>query len=767
MYHKPIVLLVSGEYPPYTKWGGNAYQLASLAKLLHRRGYQVEAIAESDNGEEFIHLDDCGNLVHRISASRSYLFKALNQTPLGPRLAFRDLMFAARVAEKALELTYLWNRRILWAETTSWRAETLFFHLLPETNARTIVRIVTPMEEVVEQNGIDRSLLTTRAALFQETLQQFLLKHRLYSNPEYRSFFEERVQTRFPFKERAQERLFLLPFDFDRVTAVPISRRKPPADGVFRLVMVGRIEARKGFDVVCSALAGLAPSERQRIRILAAGRDVPIGPFGSYKQMLIEKFPGIADAQIEYLGALSDSELKRVLREADAGLVASTSESFGYNLVETLAADLPVVTSEVGAANELERRGVRYLGKFKTAAELADIFRELPARFDAYLAAAPHNRQQLEQMYAENDESYLKWVRDEVALPLEFDGRSRPSDRERPDQRIKSADVVVCSYNRFDELMLSLASIVREVESSHHAGLECTATVVYQNENLPAQVYAARPDWRENQRLRFVFSSPPSLTRARNTAIRNTRGELVIFVDDDVVLEPQFVLRHVEAADAHPAAVGVAGRIRSRIEGQRITQKRAVGQIRASGSLDTNFDSVEADSTLVPQTPMGVNMSYRRAVMNNLFGETWFDERFTGSAFREESSLATQIFRHGRHFVYAPNAVLYHFESVTGGCENRGGKRRLRDSIRHYTLDYLFLNRLYEPVGILRALAPLLLLIRDTRSVDRWRWRIEKAYVNASAFLAARRLHAEHSMLQAVAAPEQSSQITDHRRAIA
>src|SRR5260221_10734363 len=170
MYHKPIVLLVSGEYPPYTKWGGAAYLLSSLAKLLHQQGYQVEVIAESDNGEEFIHLDDFGNLVHRVSASRSYLFKALNQTPVGSRLAFRDLVFAARVAEKALELTHLWNRRILWVETTSWRSETLFFHLLPETNARTIVRIVTPMQEVVEQNGIDRSLLTTRVALFQEAL---------------------------------------------------------------------------------------------------------------------------------------------------------------------------------------------------------------------------------------------------------------------------------------------------------------------------------------------------------------------------------------------------------------------------------------------------------------------------------------------------------------------------------------------------------------------------------------------------------------------
>jgi hypothetical protein len=153
--------------------------------------------------------------------------------------------------------------------------------------------------------------------------------------------------------------------------------------------------------------------------------------------------------------------------------------------------------------------------------------------------------------------------------------------------------------------------------------------------------------------------------------------------------------------------------------------------------------------------------------MSNLFGEAWFDERFTGSAFREESALATEIFRRGHHFVYAPDAVLYHFESVSGGCENRETKRTLRQKVGHYTLAYLFLNRLYEPVGILRALAPLLLMIRDVRSADQWRYRVEKAYVNARAFFAARRLHGERSGPKAPPAPEPNSQTADQRRAIA
>jgi GT2 family glycosyltransferase len=240
----------------------------------------------------------------------------------------------------------------------------------------------------------------------------------------------------------------------------------------------------------------------------------------------------------------------------------------------------------------------------------------------------------------------------------------------------------------------------------------------------------------------------------------------VIFVDDDVILEPGFVLQHVKAANANPGAAGVVGRIRSRLEGQCTTLRRDVGQIRVSGSMDTNFNSLEVRSTLVPQTPMGANMSYRREAMNNLFGEAWFDERFSGSAFREESALATEIFRRGRHLVYTPDAVLYHFESAFGGCENRGGKRTLRQTVEHYTLDYLFLNRLYEPVGILRALGPLLLMIRDVRSVDRWRYRLEKAYVNARAFFAARDRHAERPALPGPPTPE-GVEVSEERRAIA
>lgn len=740
---KPIVLLVSGEYPPFTSWGGNAYQLHHLARMLNREGYEVEVIAQSDTGEEFSHLDDLGNIVHRVNPTSSYLYKVARKLARGrARSAVESLgtlAFAARVLEKTWELTRLWGRRILWIETTNWRAETVFLHLFPEFNARTVVRIVTPFEEVVRQNGIDRKVLGVKVHLGMETLQQLLLKHRFYSNDDYMAFFASRVRTSWGKQARGDEHVFLLPFDFGRVKRkMEFSTTHNPDQTVYRFLMVGRIEARKGFDTLCSALAGLSEMQRRRVKILAVGRDVNLGPFGSYKKMLRERFPEIYDTCFEWLGAVSDERLKELFAEADGGIVASTSESFGYNLLELVAADLPVIASDVGATSEFERRGIKYLGKFKTAAELTEVLAGLPRRFREYHAASPQNADRLQELYSKNDSDYLQHVRQYVSSNVTNLERRRRTDARAP---VRSADLICCTYNRFEELTISLPSILREADRAAAAGIDTRVYVVYQNEGLPEQVAAWRPDFKSHPRLSFVWSAPAGLTRARNAGIRASSGDLVIFIDDDVVLAPDFVIQHVAAANAHPKAAGVAGRLSSRPDMEGQSALREIGQIRLSGLVVPNFDTVNRSATLVAQTPMGANMSYRRAAVTELLGVTWFDERMPPPAFRDETLLCTELWRAGEHLVYTPDAVLYHFESASGGCGFRA-QRTIKQLVKHYSMDYLFLNKLYEPVPPLRQLAPWLLVRRDLKWATNRADTARRLLVNLGGFVMGRVLYA-------------------------
>ena len=192
-------------------------------------------------------------------------------------------------------------------------------------------------------------------------------------------------------------------------------------------------------------------------------------------------------------------------------------------------------------------------------------------------------------------------------------------------------------------------------------------------------------------------------------------ADVVLFVDDDVDPSTELVTGHVEALDAAPRAIGSGGRVDSRIEGSRAQVHRAVGQVRASGWVDVNFDAPATAERLVVQTPLGANMAYRRERMVALLGTRWFDEGLEGVAHREETTTALDLVRRGEFLVYAPRGRLFHEEHEVGGCENRGSAARASARGRR-AQEQLFLRRFYAGLGPFAATAAALSALRDFRT---------------------------------------------------
>lgn len=325
------------------------------------------------------------------------------------------------------------------------------------------------------------------------------------------------------------------------------------------------------------------------------------------------------------------------------------------------------------------------------------------------------------------------WIRQALARA--------PSTRETPRAatHIRSVELVCCTYNRVEEPLETLPTVLREIDRARAAGLQCRLLIVPQNADTEAHLRERARLSPEDDRVAFSFSSPPGLPRARNHAASVSTAELLIFIDDDVLLDEDFVGGYVRALDAAPGALGAAGRVRSRINKDRVTQDREVGQVRLSGYVETHFDSLHDARQLVAITPIGASMAFRRERMNALFGAQWFDASLGGSAHREETTLAIELFRRGEFFVYAPKASLFHFEAMAGGCETR--TQELGKQVRHYSLEYLFLNRLYQR-GALRSVAPLLFAARDLKIPEARGERLRRLYLNARGYVQGRRLYA-------------------------
>lgn len=122
-----------------------------------------------------------------------------------------------------------------------------------------------------------------------------------------------------------------------------------------------------------------------------------------------------------------------------------------------------------------------------------------------------------------------------------------------PAKVVPKITVVVCTYNRYDVLPDSIASL--QAQSLDPAALEIL--VVDNSTDIAGQEkYWAIHGLPPNGRL--IIDKVPGLSRARNTGLREARAPVVAYIDDDAVAMPGWAAAIVEAFDEHDD-VGIAG----------------------------------------------------------------------------------------------------------------------------------------------------------------------------------------------------------------
>jgi glycosyltransferase involved in cell wall biosynthesis len=127
-------------------------------------------------------------------------------------------------------------------------------------------------------------------------------------------------------------------------------------DGVVRLLSVGALVERKGFDVLIAALATLADlpwrltiaGDRTRDPAVAARLDADIAR---------NKFGG----RVSVLGAVAEDRLATLYAGADVFVLASRFEGYGMAYAEAIAHGLPVIGTTGGATPETVPSGAGIL----------------------------------------------------------------------------------------------------------------------------------------------------------------------------------------------------------------------------------------------------------------------------------------------------------------------------------------------------------------------------------------------------------------------
>jgi glycogen synthase len=153
--------------------------------------------------------------------------------------------------------------------------------------------------------------------------------------------------------------------------------------------------------------------------------------------------------------------------------------------------------------------------------------------------------------------------------------------------------------------------------------------------------------------VRYLESEESSAVVKRNLGIAHASNDILVFVDDDVVVDCAWrenLIRHYR----DDSVGGVGGRVK--VPGlKRGTPKYKTGVIE-DGFIIGNWNPAATQAFEV-QHLLGCNMSFRKAPVIRLGG---FDNFFRACNFREETDLCLRVRQLGYRLVFDPDASLIH-----------------------------------------------------------------------------------------------------------
>ncbi|MBL7198132.1 MAG: glycosyltransferase family 2 protein [Candidatus Omnitrophica bacterium] len=194
--------------------------------------------------------------------------------------------------------------------------------------------------------------------------------------------------------------------------------------------------------------------------------------------------------------------------------------------------------------------------------------------------------------------------------------------------------------------------------------------------------------------VRYYYEAIPNLPHARNVAIEQASGEIIIFLDDDS--RPRDTLIETHLSDYNDSAVAIVG---GRILGERYEENVPESKIGMFREFDgCAYGGFDKDVRCEVMHVRGVNMSVRRNVALKIGG---FDERFEGAAEYEDLDFSLRVLRKGYKIIFDPLAVVEHIFFPFGGCRKKSKEEQIYWLYRNHNLAFLNnCNKFFYPIFI-------------------------------------------------------------------
>ncbi len=226
-----------------------------------------------------------------------------------------------------------------------------------------------------------------------------------------------------------------------------------------------------------------------------------------------------------------------------------------------------------------------------------------------------------------------------------------------PNERLEvpSVTIVICTWNRAPLLRQTLASLSR-LRHLHDGPVDLLVV----NNNCTddtAAVLAAAPS---ELSLTAVFEPIPGKSHALNRALRTARGEYLLFTDDDVLVDEDWLGAFRSALGRHPEQHIFGGPVEPWFPVDPDASLTASYPALATGFC--GMDNGRLERVLEPhEEVVGANLAFSRAVLDGVAFDTRLGVSPTSDCRGEETELIRKLVQDGESILWIPDMRVRHY----------------------------------------------------------------------------------------------------------
>ena len=209
------------------------------------------------------------------------------------------------------------------------------------------------------------------------------------------------------------------------------------------------------------------------------------------------------------------------------------------------------------------------------------------------------------------------------------------------EKRALSISVVICTKNRPKDLKECIDSVICQEH------LPNEIIVIDSSDNDFTRKLIQKYEEEDNVSIQYAHAKP-SLTKQRNIGITKSRGDIVAFFDDDVILDKLYLKEVIKCFKMSHDIVGVGGII-TNLNRKHIFNSyfRSIFMLRSSGKkgfmkrsgFPCFYDASYIDEVVNTQILSGCNCCYRKYILDDYK----FDEIFEGYGLMEDVEFSYRV----------------------------------------------------------------------------------------------------------------------------